>query len=349
MPRSFRSGTSRPRALLRLDALLFVALALIVPAAVRVPAQGNEKKEQNEQEEKETPTRPREAKEPELVVDEKAGVVKVPARVAEQEVYEVLEGAIEYLLVSRGGKAYETLFVTDIEPEKLHEAFEKIGLRAGRPALDGAPPRGSPVKILVERERDGKTDRRPVDRLIVRKDGGRPLEAAPWTYTGSREGFDPEAGKKALQASITKSIVGLHYTDPSSLVQNSRKEARQENIYAANLEELPPRGTLVFLVFEKGRADVPEGTERVRVLIRGRVQGVGFRSFTQREARRLGLTGHVKNLEDGRVEAVVEGPGEKVAKLLAKLERGPRAARVEKVERREEEPLGDYADFEIEY
>ena len=80
----------------------------------------------------------------------------------------------------------------------------------------------------------------------------------------------------------------------------------------------------------------------------GRVQGVGFRAFVQREARARGLMGFVRNLEDGRVEALNEGPGDAVAALLEKLERGPRAARVDGVESRDGKALGDHDGFEVE-
>ena len=62
---------------------------------------------------------------------------------------------------------------------------------------------------------------------------------------------------------------------------------------------------------------------RVRVFVEGRVQGVGFRQSTAREAMRLGLQGWVRNLPDGRVEAVYEGPRDAVEKMLAWSGRGP--------------------------
>jgi acylphosphatase len=70
---------------------------------------------------------------------------------------------------------------------------------------------------------------------------------------------------------------------------------------------------------------------RVRLLISGLVQGVGFRWATRREATRLGLAGWVRNLADGRVEAVAEGPQAKVDELVAWCRRGPAGARVESV------------------
>jgi len=73
----------------------------------------------------------------------------------------------------------------------------------------------------------------------------------------------------------------------------------------------------------------------VRFLVHGRVQGVGFRWFTAREAVRLGLGGAVRNLPDGRVEVVASGSAEAVGAMEVSLRRGPRAAIVTKVEKEE--------------
>lgn len=64
-------------------------------------------------------------------------------------------------------------------------------------------------------------------------------------------------------------------------------------------------------------------------LISGRVQGVGFRAFTERNARQLGLIGWVRNLEDGRVEALACGRPEVLLEFEAHLRRGPNHGRVE--------------------
>jgi acylphosphatase len=63
--------------------------------------------------------------------------------------------------------------------------------------------------------------------------------------------------------------------------------------------------------------------ETRRYLVSGRVQGVGFRFYTQREADRLGVTGYVQNLGDGSVEVVASGSAEQLAKLRSLLEKGP--------------------------
>lgn len=70
----------------------------------------------------------------------------------------------------------------------------------------------------------------------------------------------------------------------------------------------------------------------VRVLVSGRVQGVGFRAFAQRQADRLGIDGWVRNLPDGRVEALAAGEETAVAEFVEALRRGPLIARVAGVE-----------------
>ena len=71
--------------------------------------------------------------------------------------------------------------------------------------------------------------------------------------------------------------------------------------------------------------------ETRRYFVSGRVQGVGFRFYTQREADRIGVSGFVRNLADGRVEVVASGSEEQLAQLRAALERGPRFSSVESV------------------
>ena len=68
------------------------------------------------------------------------------------------------------------------------------------------------------------------------------------------------------------------------------------------------------------------------VVIRGRVQGVGYRAWTERQALARGLEGWVRNRRDGSVEAVVVGPSETVADMLEACRRGPAGARVDAVE-----------------
>lgn len=79
---------------------------------------------------------------------------------------------------------------------------------------------------------------------------------------------------------------------------------------------------------------------RIRAVVRGRVQQVGYRAFTLRHAGDLGLCGTVANRGDGSVEVVVEGPRPAVERLVAQLHRGPYHARVDGVEVSREAPVG---------
>ena len=85
------------------------------------------------------------------------------------------------------------------------------------------------------------------------------------------------------------------------------------------------------------------------VLITGKVQGVGFRNFTQRNARQLGVNGYAKNLPNGKVEVVAEGDKAQLDMLIALLKRGPRFARVDSLDIDERPFTGEYESFGIRY
>jgi acylphosphatase len=86
---------------------------------------------------------------------------------------------------------------------------------------------------------------------------------------------------------------------------------------------------------------------RVRALVRGRVQGVGFRAFVLRHARDLGVAGTVANRPDGTLEVVAEGDRCTVDALVERLRRGPLGARVDGLDLRREEPRGELAPMRV--
>ena len=86
-----------------------------------------------------------------------------------------------------------------------------------------------------------------------------------------------------------------------------------------------------------------------RFLISGDVQGVGFRFFAQRAAARHQIVGYVKNLDDGRVEALAEGPARNVEAFKHELATGPRFSAVDHVEEINLDPSGGYSSFRIEH
>ncbi len=86
---------------------------------------------------------------------------------------------------------------------------------------------------------------------------------------------------------------------------------------------------------------------RAHVYVSGEVQGVCFRAYTHDLARETGVTGWVRNLSDGRVEAVFEGERDKVEAMLSFCRRGPPGADVNDVELRWEDYKGEFPDFYI--
>lgn len=88
---------------------------------------------------------------------------------------------------------------------------------------------------------------------------------------------------------------------------------------------------------------------RAHVFVTGRVQDVFFRVNTVERAQELEVTGWVKNLPDGRVEAVFEGPKENVEKIVKWTKTGPLDAEVENVEIHQEKYSGEFDDFKIKY
>jgi acylphosphatase len=88
---------------------------------------------------------------------------------------------------------------------------------------------------------------------------------------------------------------------------------------------------------------------RARVRVSGHVQGVFFRAFTEEVARSYGLTGWVRNMSDGQVEALLEGEKQGVERAVSSLRSGPPAARVEDVEVRWEDFTDEFGSFSVRY
>jgi acylphosphatase len=89
--------------------------------------------------------------------------------------------------------------------------------------------------------------------------------------------------------------------------------------------------------------------ERAHVFVSGKVQGVYYRATTRDKARERGVTGWVRNLNDGRVEAVFEGESDDVQEMVEWCHEGSSAARVEDVEVEWEDATGEFGGFDIRY
>lgn len=89
--------------------------------------------------------------------------------------------------------------------------------------------------------------------------------------------------------------------------------------------------------------------KRLEAIVKGTVQGVGYRGFAWNKANYLGLTGFTKNLVDGSVEVTAEGKKEKLEQLLKELEKGPPLSYIEKVDSSWSEAINEFKEFSIRY
>jgi acylphosphatase len=94
-------------------------------------------------------------------------------------------------------------------------------------------------------------------------------------------------------------------------------------------------------------AEGSDDLQRLEAKVHGRVQGVGFRYFTQSEAQKLGLSGWVRNLRSGEVELAAEGSRDDLRSLLEAIRKGPSMAWVERIDEKWKEPKGEKGSFEV--
>lgn len=86
--------------------------------------------------------------------------------------------------------------------------------------------------------------------------------------------------------------------------------------------------------------------KRVKLIVSGRVQGVGFRYFCYKQAIKLNVKGYAKNLLNGKVEIIAEGQKKDLQNFIDMIEKGPSLSRVEKIDKIWENYIGEYKDFQ---
>ena len=284
----------------------------------------------------------------EVSVDDRT--VRVGATVStELGAHAILEGAIEYLACSQGGKAYESVLMLDASPREIYDGLLRVGLAVGSPATYGAEdnrvaPHGPELTLMVEwADPTGTPVRMRAEDLIYNTNAERPMARTDWIFTGSRMMEDPETEEQVLQATLTANVISTHQSDPSVLLQNPLVAAMDETSYRVNEQTLPAPGSPLTLIFDASQPGAR------RVFVTGKVQGVGFRAFTQEQAALLGVIGYVRNLTDGRVEVLVEGRRAVLAEMMRRLETGPAAAEVRSVETEDLPSSGQHETFTIRY
>lgn len=263
-----------------------------------------------------------------------------------------LKGAVEYLVCGHNGKEYESIVVVEATAKEVHDALEKLGVAVGTPPGYDAekdaptPPKGTEFLFYVAWEDGDKTKKVRAEELVFNVKTQKPMQHVAWVYSGSRIVPDLDSDDEDAmipQAFMSNDLVALRLFDASALFQNPLPESSEENIYKKNDALLPKLGTPVTLTIEVNRK------MQLFVIITGRVQGVGFRNFTQLNAKQLGLNGYAKNLPNGTVEVVAEGNKSQLDALIALLKKGPRYARVDSLEIEERPFTGEYQTFGVRY
>ena len=263
-----------------------------------------------------------------------------------------LKGAVEYLVCGHNGKEYESIVVVNATAKEIYEALEKLGVVVGTPPGydeekdEPTPPTGTEFIISVEWKDGDKTKKVRAEELVFNVKTKKTMRQVAWIYSGSRVVADLDSDDEDAmipQAFMSNDLVALRRFDASALFQNPLPESEEENIYKKNDALMPKLGTPVMLTIEVNRKI------QLFVLISGKVQGVGFRNFTQMNAKQLGINGYAKNLPNGQVEVVAEGDKSQLDALVALLKKGPRFARVDSLDADERPFTGEYKTFGIRY
>lgn len=287
-----------------------------------------------------------------IVEKEKKLVLKGKISEALGEYDSHLKGAVEYLVCGRNGKEYESIIVVDATAKEIYDALGKLDVQVGEPPGydeekdEPTPPKGTAVLIYAEWKSGGETKKVRAEELVFNVKTQKPLQNVAWIYSGSRVVPDLDSDDEDAmmpQAFMSNDLVALRLFDASALFQNPLPESSEENIYKKNDAMLPKLGTPVMLTIEVNRK------MQLFVIITGKVQGVGFRNFTQLNARQLGINGYAKNLPNGTVEVVAEGDKAQLDALVALLKKGPRYARVDSLDIDERAFTGEYKSFGIRY
>ena len=287
-----------------------------------------------------------------LQIEEKKLVLKGKISEALGEYDSHLKGAVEYLICGHNGKEYESIVVVNATAKEIYDALEKLGVAVGTPPGydeekdEPTPPKGTAFNIYVEWKDGDKAKQVRAEELIFNVKTKKPMQQVAWIYSGSRIVSDLDSDDEDAmipQAFMSNDIVALKRFDASALFQNPLPESEEENIYKKNDALMPKLGTPVTLTIEVNRK------VQLFVLITGKVQGVGFRNFTQRNAQQLGVNGYAKNLPNGKVEVVAEGDKSQLDALIALLKVGPRYARVDSLHVDERPFTGEYKTFGIRY
>ena len=158
-------------------------------------------------------------------------------------------GLIELLACTKIGKLHESLLVIDVQPVHLQTALILLGLEyVGGLRYQGDPrtPKGDPVRIWLEWEKDGQKKRHRAEDLVFNREKQSSMDHINWVFTGSRINNQGVFMAQAIGTLITT------YRDPDAIIDNPLPEGANDTIYIVNNQITPPKGTDIKMIIEPG-------------------------------------------------------------------------------------------------
>ena len=155
--------------------------------------------------------------------------------------------ALEWAVVMRGGRDYESVVMVDAAPSLVHFALVALGFEEGGGVeRQGDPntPTGDKLVVHVEWEQDGSTITRRLEDLVWNDETEKPMCHTPFVFTGSMTIFDKQTGKSKYIADEEKIVVAL-YRDPSAVLNNPMETGADDIFYVVHKKAVPPKGTKV--------------------------------------------------------------------------------------------------------
>lgn len=186
-------------------------------------------------------------------IDQFPGMLVYPkSRKIVMEGYTCVEGheALEWGVVAKGGKEYESVVAVGVIPHDLQFALMALKYKEGGGVeMQGDPgkPRGDEALVQVEWEKDGETISKRLEELVWNDETGKVMRPTPFVYTGSQAVFDKKSGKFTYVADQEKIIFAL-YRDPTAMFNNPLETGTDDIFYVVNKKTIPPKGTKVKVI-----------------------------------------------------------------------------------------------------
>ena len=161
-------------------------------------------------------------------------------------------GLIELLACTKIGKTHESALVMDVQPIHLQTALILLGLNYGgnlRYQGDPRTPQGDRVRIWVEWEKDGQSERHRAEELVYNRATQTPMKRTDWVFSGSRTNSNGVFMAQAVGTLITT------FHDPDSIIDNPLPGGSDDTVYIVNTKVAPPKGTPVKMIITPAKSE----------------------------------------------------------------------------------------------